>query len=156
MPLFVLVFLASFAGVTTVNGGDGCEATAHYLGSFDPDRQRVSLCSDAAMQGQRSLGEVARHEFFHAIQHRFGYGGQGFLPDALLTPLVRHGMDDREVMTVLSLYPEDEVNGELEARLASRIIPNALIAGGLISGALIHDHNASGPIGKIRAFLLPR
>ena len=156
MPLFVLVFLASFAGVTTVNGGDGCEATAHYLGSFDPDRQRVSLCSDAAMQGQRSLGEVARHEFFHAIQHRFGYGGQGFLPDAWLTPLVRYGMDDREVMTVLSLYPEDEVNGELEARLASRIIPNALIAGGLISGALIHDDNASGPIGKIRAFLLPR
>ena len=156
MPLFVLVFPASFAGVTTVNGGDGCEATAHYLGSFDPDRQRVSLCSDAAKQGQRSLGEVARHEFFHAIQHRFGYGGQGFLPDALLTPLVRHGMDDREVMTVLSLYPEDEVNGELEARLASRIIPNALIAGGLITGAVIHDDNASGPIGKIRAFLLPR
>ena len=156
MPLFVLVLLASFAGVTTVHGGEGCEATAHYLGSFDPDRQQVSLCPDVAMQGKRSLGEVARHEFFHAIQHRFGYGGQGFLPDALLTPLVRYGMDDREVMTVLSLYSEEEVNGELEARLASRIIPNALIAGALITGAVIHDDNASGPIGKIRAFLLPR
>jgi len=31
-----------------------------------------------------------------------------------------------------------------------------LIAVGLLSGALIHDDNASGPIGKIRAFLLPR
>lgn len=156
MPLFVLVLLASFAGVTTVSGGDGCEGTAHYLGSFDPDRQLVSLCPDAGMPGQRSLGEVARHEFFHAIQHRFGYEGQGFLPDALLTPLVRFGMDDREVMTVLSLYPEEDVNGELEARLASRIIPNALIAGGLISGALIDDAPTGGAIGTIRAFLLAR
>ena len=64
-------------------------------------------------------------------------------------------MDDREVMAVLSFYPEEEVNGELEARLASRIIPNSLIAGGLISGALI-DNNTRGPIGKIRAFFLPR
>ena len=155
MPLFILVFLASLAGVSTVTGGEGCEARAHYLGSFDPDHQQVSLCPEHAMQGQRSLGEVARHEFFHAIQHRFGFGGKGFLPDALLTPLVRHGMDDREVMAVLSFYPEEEVNGELEARLASRIIPNSLIAGGLISGALIDNNNTSGPIGKIRAFFLP-
>jgi len=156
MPLFVLILLASFAGINTVKGGSGCEDKAHYLGSFDPDLQQVSLCPDVATQGQRSLAEVARHEFFHAIQHRFGYGGKGFLPDSLLTPLVRYGMDDREVMTVLTFYPEEEVNGELEARLASRIIPNALIAGALISGALIKNNSVNGPIAQVRAFLIPR
>ena len=65
-------------------------------------------------------------------------------------------MDDREVMTVLTFYPEEEVNGELEARLASRIIPNALIAGALISGALIKNNSVNGPIAQVRAFFITR
>jgi len=154
MSLLLLALLASLAGIEVVEGGRGCGAIRNGAGSFDPSLQAVSLCPQVARRKGRSLGEVARHELFHALQHQFGRGEQGFLPDVVLTPLVRHGMDDREVMAVLSLYPDQEINPELEARLASRWLPSGVLAGGLLVGALVSEPAKAGPIGSLRAYLL--
>ena len=78
----------------------------------------------------------------HVLQERLGRGGIGLLPDPLLTPLVRQLLPDREVMAVLMQYPANEVNGELEARLASRYIPSELIAIGLISTRVLNLNHA--------------
>ena len=67
------------------------------------------------------------------LQHRLGRGEVGILPDGLLTPLVRELLPQTEVMTVLMRYPSREVNGELEARLASRYVPSELIALGVVA-----------------------
>jgi hypothetical protein len=153
MPLFLLVLLASFAGFRVQEGGVACQIFENGAGSFDPVSQQVSICPKVASRRGRSLAEVARHEFFHAVQHQF-QREQGFLPDSLLTPLVRQFMDDGEVMAVLSLYPEAEVNSELEARLASRWLPNAVVAAGLLAGALVVEPERAGAIGSMRAYLL--
>jgi len=153
MPLFLLFLVSSLAGIQVVEGGSGCQAIHNGAGSFDPAQQKVSLCSEVARRKQRSMAEVARHELFHGLQHQFGRE-QGFLPDALLTPLVRQFMDDGEVMAVLSLYPDDDINAELEARLASRFLSNGVLAGGLVAGALVSEPSQAGTIGSLRAFLL--
>ena len=43
-------------------------------------------------------------------------------------------MDDREVMAVISLYSNEEINSELEARLISLLVPNEVIGGALLAG----------------------
>ena len=44
------------------------------------------------------------------------------MPSSLLAPLVRELLPQKEVMAVLMQYPSSEINGELEARLASRYL----------------------------------
>ena len=97
---------------------------------------------------------MARHELFHAVQHLFNRDGQSFLSDAQITVLVHRFMDDREVMAVISLYPSEEVNSELEARLVSRWLPNELIGGALLAGRIVQQAPQQGPIGSLRAYLL--
>ena len=63
-------------------------------------------------------------------------------------------MEDGEVMAVLMLYPSEEINSELEARLVSRLLPNEVIAGALLAGRLLQDAPQQGPIGSLRAYLL--
>ena len=63
-------------------------------------------------------------------------------------------MDDREVMAVISLYPSDEINNELESRLISRLVPNEVIGGALLAGRLVQHAPQQGPIGSLRDYLL--
>ena len=70
---------------------------------------------------------VLKHELAHVLQHRLGRGEVGILPDGLLPPSARtptraRGYDRPDALS------QQEVNGELEARLASRYVPSGLIA----------------------------
>ena len=53
-------------------------------------------------------------------------------------------MDDREVMAVISLYPSEEINSELEARLMSHLVPNEVIGGALLAGRLVQQAPPAG------------
>ena len=150
----LLLLLASLLGVDTVHGGDWCRSQPAGVGSYDPDRSEINLCVDRIRSNQRGIGEVARHELFHAVQHHFGRAGRSFLNDDQITSLVRWFMEDGEVMAVLMLYPSEEINSELEARLVSRLLPNEVIGGALLAGRLVQDAPQQGPIGSLRAYLL--
>ena len=150
MPTALLLVLATWLGVGTVRGGDWCRKQEAGVGSYDPARLEVTLCGDSIAQQGRSVGEVARHELFHAVQHQFGRDGRSFLSDGQITALVHRFMDDHEVMAVISLYPSDEINSELEARLVSRLLPNEAIGGMLAAARVIQQ----GLIGSVRAYLL--
>ena len=88
------------------------------------------------------------------MQHLFGRDGRSFLSDSQITVLVHRFMDDREVMAVISLYPSDEINSELEARLMSRLVPNEVIGGALLAGRLVQQAPQQGPIDSLLAYLL--
>ncbi len=88
------------------------------------------------------------------MHHLFGRDGRSFLSDSLITVLAHRFMDDREVMAVISLYPSDEINSELEARLMSRLVPNEVIGGALLAYRLVQQAPQQVPIGSLRAFLL--
>ena len=154
MPTLILLLFASLIGVDTVQGGDWCRSQPAGVGSYDPDRSEINLCVDRIRTNQRGIGEVARHELFHAVQHHFGRDGRSFLNDDQITSLVRWFMDDGEVMAVISLYPSEEINSELEARLASRFFPNQVIGGALLTARLVQQAPQQGPIGSLRAYLL--
>ena len=124
------------------------------MGSYDPQRSEIALCTERIRSKGRSIDEVAGHELFHAVQHLFGRDGRSFLNDSQITVLVHRFMDDREVMAVISLYPSDEINSELEARLMSRLVPNEVIGGALLAGRLVQKAPQQGPIGSLRAYLL--
>ena len=154
MPTALLLVLATWLGVGTVQGGDWCRKQEAGVGSYDPARLEVTLCGDSIAQQGRSVGEVARHELFHAVQHQFGRDGRSFLSDGQITALVHRFMDDHEVMAVISLYPSDEINSELEARLVSRLLPNEAIGGMLAAARVIQQAPQQGLIGSVRAYLL--
>ena len=154
MPTLLLLLMAAWMGVGTVDGGAWCRDHDAAVGSYDPQRSEVAFCTDRIKANGRSIGEVARHELFHAVQHLFNRDGQSFLSDAQITVLVHRFMDDQEVMAVISLYPSEEVNSELEARLVSRWLPNELIGGALLAGRIVQQAPQQGPIGLLRAYLL--
>ena len=154
MPIPVLLLLAAWLGVGTVQGGQWCAGQQAGMGSYDPQRSEIALCTERIRSKGRSIDEVARHELFHAVQHLFGRDGRSFLSDSQITVLVHRFMDDREVMAVISLYPSDAINSELEARLMSRLVPNEVIGGALLAGRLVQQAPQQGPIGSLRAYLL--
>ena len=154
MPIPVLLLLAAWLGVGTVQGGQWCAGQQAGMGSYDPQRSEIELCTERIRSKGRSIDEVARHELFHSVQHLFGRDGRSFLSDSQITVLVHRFMDDREVMAVISLYPSDEINSELEARLMSRLVPNEVIGGALLAGRLVQQAPQQGPIGSLRAYLL--
>ena len=154
MPLPLLLLVAAWLGVGTVQGGAWCEAQPAGVGSYDPQSSEIALCTERIRSKGRAVDEVARHELFHAVQHLFGRDGRSFLSDGQITFLVHRLMDDREVMAVISLYPSEEINSELEARLVSRLVPNELIGGALLAGRLVQQAPQQGPIGSLRGYLL--
>ena len=154
MPIPLLLLLAAWLGVETIQGGPWCAGQEAGMGSYDPQRSEIALCTERIRSKGRSIDEVARHELFHAVQRLFGRDGRSFLSDSQITVLVHRFMDDREVMAVISLYPSDEINSELEARLISRLVPNEVIGGALLAGSLVQHAPQQGPIGSLRAYLL--
>ena len=52
------------------------------MGSYDPQRSEIALCTERIRSKGRSIDEVARHELFHAVQHLFGRDGRSFLSDS--------------------------------------------------------------------------
>ena len=131
LPL--LIAAAVLGGLELNSSAPFCHANQHSLGGFLHKHDAVVLCQENLATSTTPLLSVVKHELVHVVQDRLGRGGVGLLPDPLLTPLVRQLLPDREVMAVLMLYPTDQVNGELEARLASRYLPSELIAIGLVS-----------------------
>ena len=154
MPTALLLVLATWLGVGTVQGGEWCREQDAGVGSYDPARLEVTLCGDRIAKNGRSIGEVARHELFHAVQHQFGRDGRSFLSDGQITSLVHRFMDDREVMAVISLYPSEEINSELEARLVSRLLPNEAIVGMLVAARVIQQTPQQGLLGSLRAYVM--
>ena len=103
MPIPFLLLLAAWLGVGTVQGGAWCDDQQAGIGSYDPQRSEIALCTERIRSKGRSIDEVVRHELFHAVQHLFGRDGRSFLNDSQITVLVHRFMDDREVMAVISL-----------------------------------------------------
>ena len=98
------------------------------MGGFDPALGSVTLCEKNLNREKNSYLNVIKHELSHVVQHRMGRNGDALMPSSLLAPLVRELLPQKEVMAVLMQYPSNEINGELEARLASRYVPSELIA----------------------------
>lgn len=154
MPTLLLLLMAAGMGVEIVDGGAWCRHHAAAVGSYDPQRSEVAFCTERIKANGRSIGEVARHELFHAVQHQFGRDGRSFLSDGQITSLVHRFMDDREVMAVISVYPSDEINSELEARLVSRLLPNEAIGGMLLAARVIQQAPQQGLLGSLRAYVM--
>ena len=70
----------------------------------------VHICPDLSLPRE----EVENHEIVHLIQANIG--GNIFTQE-VLDSLVSTNISERELLAVISVYPEDEVAGELEARL---------------------------------------
>ena len=137
IQLPLLIAAAALGGIELSGTAMFCEQNKLSMGGFDPAKNAVILCQGNLKAENNSALTVMKHELAHVLQHRLGRGEVGILPDALLTPLVRELLPPPEVMTVLMRYPSREVNGELEARLASRYVPSELIALGVVAtGAL--------------------
>ena len=98
------------------------------MGGFNPELGSVTLCEKNLNREKNSYLNVIKHELAHVVQHRMGRDGDALMPNSLLAPLVRDLLPQKEVMAVLMQYPSNEINGELEARLASRYVPSELIA----------------------------
>ena len=105
-----------------------CQNNRLSMGGFDPDLGSVTLCEKNLNREKNSYLNVIKHELAHVVQHRMGRNGDALMPSSLLAPLVRELLPQKEVMAVLMQYPSNEINGELEARLASRYLPSELIA----------------------------
>ena len=103
------------------------------MGGFDPELGSVTLCEKNLNREKNSYLNVIKHELAHVVQHRMGRDGDALMPNSLLAPLVRDLLPQKEVMAVLMQYPSNEINGELEARLASRYVPSELIAGAVVA-----------------------
>ena len=82
MPTPVLLLLAAWLGVETIQGGPWCAGQEAGMGSYDPQRSEIALCTERIRSKGHSIYEVARHELFHAVQHLFGRDGRSFLSDS--------------------------------------------------------------------------
>ena len=133
IQLPLLIAAAALGGIELNGTAMFCNQDNLSMGGFDPSRNAVVLCEQNLQAKKNSALSVMKHELAHVLQHRLGRGEVGILPDGLLTPLVRELLPQTEVMTVLMRYPSREVNGELEARLASRYVPSELIALGVVA-----------------------
>ena len=108
-------------GVSVISDTDDCASNAHLLGSYVSGTRVIELCQRNAESKHQDVGKIIRHEMVHMIQNNLGRT-TSLIPDAIMTPMVRWLMDDREVMTVL-LYEEEDIDQEFEARLLSNL-PN--------------------------------
>ena len=126
LPL--LLAAAVLGGIPLKSHASFCQENRWSMGGFDPELGTVTLCEKNLNREKNSYLNVIKHELAHVVQHRFGRDGDALLPSGLLTPLVRELLPQKEVMAVLMQYPNSEINGELEARLASRYLPSELIA----------------------------
>tara|TARA_Y100000991_G_scaffold147198_1_gene111421 strand:+ start:2337 stop:2693 length:357 start_codon:yes stop_codon:yes gene_type:complete len=115
------------------------------MGGFDPEQGTVTLCEKNLNREKNSYLNVIKHELAHVVQHRFERNGDALLPSGLLTPLVRELLPQKEVMAVLTQYPNSEINGELEARLASRYLPSELIAVAIVATRNLGQDQATRP-----------
>ena len=95
MPIPFLLLFAAWLGVGTVQGGAWCDAQQAGVGSYDPQRSEIALCTERIRSKGRSIDEVVRHELFHAVQHLFGRDGRSFLSASQITVLVHRLSDDR-------------------------------------------------------------
>ena len=68
----------------------------------------VHICPDLSIPRE----EVENHEIVHLIQDNLG---GNIFPQEVLDSLVSTNISERELLAVISVYPEDEVAGELEA-----------------------------------------
>ena len=119
---------AALGGIPLNGHASFCQDNHLSMGGFDPAVGSVTLCEKNLKREKNSYLNVIKHELAHVVQHRMGRNGDALMPSALLAPLVRELLPQKEVMAVLMQYPNHEINGELEARLASRYIPSELIA----------------------------
>lgn len=108
-------------GVSVISDTDDCARNEHLLGSYISGTRVIELCQRNAESKHQDIGRIIRHEMVHLIQNNLGRT-TSLIPDAVMTPMVRWLMDDREVMTVL-LYEEEDIDQEFEARLLSNL-PN--------------------------------
>ena len=108
-------------GVSVISDTDDCARNAHLLGTYISGTRVIELCQRNAENKNQDVGKIIRHEIVHLIQNNLGRT-TSLIPDAVMTPMVRWLMDDREVMTVL-LYEEEDIDQEFEARLLSNL-PN--------------------------------
>ena len=124
----LLLAAAVLGGIPLNSNASFCQDNRLSMGGFDPAVGSVTLCEKNLKREKNSYLNVIKHELAHVVQHRMGRNGDALMPSALLAPLVRELLPQKEVMAVLMQYPNHEINGELEARLASRYIPSELIA----------------------------
>ena len=124
-----LLLAAAVLGGIPLNGHAAfCQNNRLSMGGFDPALGSVTLCEKNLNREKNSYLNVIKHELSHVVQHRMGRNGDALMPSSVLAPLVRELLPQKEVMAVLMQYPSNEINGELEARLASRYLPSELIA----------------------------
>ena len=124
-----LLLAAAVLGGIPLNGhATFCQNNRLSMGGFDPALGSVTLCEKNLNREKHSYLNVIKHELSHVLQHRMGRNGDALMPSSLLAPLVRELLPQKEVLAVLMQYPSNEINGELEARLASRYLPSELIA----------------------------
>lgn len=143
LPL--LIAAAVMGGLEVSASAEFCKSSHRSLGGFLHEHNAVVLCRENIGSSNTPMLSVVKHELAHVLQQRLGRGGKGLIPDPVLTPLVRQLLPDREVMAVLMHYPSNEVNGELEARLASRYLPSELIAIGLVSTRALGLNGPAAP-----------
>ena len=82
MPIPVLLLHAAWLRVETIQRGPWCAGQEAGMGSYDPQRSEIALCTERIRSKGSSIDEVARHELFHAVQHLFGRDGRSFLSDS--------------------------------------------------------------------------
>ena len=146
------VFLA-LSGVSVIDNPRDCRDQPGLMGGYISGTNLIELCHANVHRADQDLERVLRHEMVHAIQENFDLR-ESLIPEPLLTWLVRWTMDDREVMAVISVYPSDEINSELEARLVSRLLPNEAIGGMLLAARVIQQAPQQGLLGSLRAYVM--
>lgn len=124
----LLLAAAVLGGIPLNSHASFCQDNRLSMGGFDPELGSITLCEKNLNREKNSYLNVIKHELAHVVQHRMGRNGDALMPSSLLSPLVRELLPQKEVMAVLMQYPNEEINGELEARLASRYLPSELIA----------------------------
>ena len=114
----VLLQLAlSFSGIDVHHIQDkACDVRPELMGSYLIEKDQVVLCIDNIEREDQDIKTVLMHELLHASHENFGVSGS-FIPEPILTHLVRANLDSEEVMGVIMTYPEEQIDQELEVRV---------------------------------------
>lgn len=126
IPL-LLSLTMQIMGITAVWEPPQCVTNATLMGEYDPSTDSISLCYENISKNSSTVATVVKHELWHGVQKRLKKKDTLF-SHPIFNWMCRQFISSEEVMTVITLYPKEEVNTELEARMVTKFLPTVAVA----------------------------
>ena len=126
IPLLLSVAL-QVMGITTTWGSPECVTKTTLMGEYNPSAQVITLCPENISKNSATIEVTVKHEMWHGVWNHMGWE-ESLIPDPVFNWMCRQFIDSGEVLSVISLYPSEYVNEELEARMVAKFVPTPAVA----------------------------